>query len=71
MFARDSVATRHIIMFMEKPPETTFEAVRAIDVATGAATRAADCAVVILTSEVTHLFKIRSGLDSAGQNKRQ
>lgn len=71
MFARDSVATRHIIMFMEKPPEAMLETVRAAEVARGAATRLAACAAEMSTSEVTHLFKLWSGMNPEGQNSRQ
>ena len=71
MFANDSVATRHIIIFIENPPEATEEAVRAADVARGAATSVADCAADIATSEVTHLFEVWSGRYPEGQIKRQ
>jgi len=54
MFASDSMATRHITMFIENPPERMLAAVKAVDITIGAATRVADCAFEILTSEVTH-----------------
>ena len=58
MFASDSVATRQSIIFTEKLPEAILETVRATDVIRGAATRVADCAGEISTSEVTHLFEV-------------
>jgi len=54
MFASDSMATRHITMFTENPSEAMLAAVKAADITIGAATRVADCAVEMLTSEVTH-----------------
>ncbi len=54
IFASDSMATSDIIMFIENPPETTLAVVKAVDITIGAATRVADCAFEIFTSEVTH-----------------
>ncbi len=55
---RDSVATKHSIMLIEKPPETTPEIARPVEITTGAAIRAPDCAWEILTSELTHKFEL-------------
>ena len=58
IFAKHSVATRHISIVTENPPEATLETVRAVDVATGAEARATDCALEISTREVAHLFEV-------------
>ncbi len=56
--ARDSVATKDRIIFREKPPETTLETARPVEVTTGVAIRVPDCACEILTSEVAHTFEL-------------
>lgn len=71
IFARHSVATRHINIFTEKPPEATLETVNAVEVATGAAARATDSAWEMSASEVTHLFEVWSGKCVAGQTRKQ
>jgi hypothetical protein len=54
-------------MLIEKPPETTPETARPVEITTGAAIRApdcarerraTDCALEILTSEVTHSLEV-------------
>jgi hypothetical protein len=45
-------------MLIEKPPETTPETARPVEITTGAAIRAPDCAREILTSELTHKFEL-------------
>ncbi len=58
ILARDSVATKDRIIFREKPPETTLETARPVEVTTGVAIRVPDCACEILTSEVAHTFEL-------------
>jgi len=52
------MATKHRIMLKEKSPETTPETARPVEITTGAAMRAPDCAWEILTSEVTHSLEV-------------
>ena len=71
MFARHSVATRHISIVVEKPSEAPLETVRAVDVTIRAATRAADCASEMSTSDAAHLFEVWSRMYPEGQTRRQ
>ena len=58
IFARDSVATRHIIIFNEKLPETAFAIVKDVEVAGEAAVRVRVTVFEILASSVTQRYVV-------------
>ena len=58
IFARDSVATRYIIIFNEKLPETAFAIVNDVEVAGEAAVRVRVTVFEMLARPVTQLYVV-------------
>jgi hypothetical protein len=58
ILARDSVATKHIIILTEKLPEIALETAKPVEVTTGVTIRIFDCTCEILTSELTHRLEV-------------